>query len=37
MTARYTPKVGDYWVVYDGDGYQSISPHEAFLAGYVPA
>jgi hypothetical protein len=35
MTARYTPKVGDFWVVYD-DGYQSISPREAFLAGYVP-
>jgi len=33
MTARYTPVVGDFWVVYD-DGYQSISPREAFLAGY---
>jgi hypothetical protein len=36
MTARYTPKVGDYWVVYDGDGYQSISPRDAFLSEYVP-
>lgn len=34
MTARYTPVVGDYWMVYD-DGYQSISPKAAFDAGYV--
>lgn len=34
MTARYEPKVGDFWVVYD-DGYQAISPREPFLAGYV--
>ena len=36
MTARYQPKVGDFWVVYQPDGYQSISPREAFLSGYVP-
>lgn len=35
MTARYTPVVGDYWVIYDDDGYQSISPKAAFEAGYV--
>ena len=35
MTSRYTPAVGDYWVVYE-DGYQSLSPRAAFLAGYVP-
>lgn len=35
MTSRYQPVVGDFWVVYD-DGYQSISPREAFLSGYVP-
>lgn len=34
MTARYTPVVGDYWVVYD-DNYQSISPKAAFESGYV--
>lgn len=34
MTARYTPKVGDFWVVYE-DGYQSISPRDAFVGGYV--
>ena len=34
MTARYTPVVGDFWVVYE-DGYQSISPRTAFLDGYV--
>lgn len=34
MTARYTPVVGDWWVVYD-DGYQSISPASAFSGGYV--
>ena len=35
MTARYQPKVGDFWVVYD-DRYQSISPRKPFLAAYVP-
>ena len=35
MTARYSPTVGDYWVIYE-DGYQSISPRAAFQAGYVP-
>lgn len=34
MTARYTPVVGDWWVVYD-DGYQSISPSYAFNEGYM--
>jgi hypothetical protein len=34
MTARYQPVVGDFWVVYE-DGYQAISPREAFLGGYV--
>lgn len=36
MTARYTPVVGDFWVVYPGDGYQSISPRAAFEDGYMP-
>ena len=36
MTARYMPKAGDFWVIYAGDDYQSISPRAAFLAGYVP-
>ena len=36
MTSRYEPKVGDFWVIYEPDGYQSISPRDAFLAGYVP-
>lgn len=31
--ARYTPKVGDYVVLYDGD-YVSVSPKEAFESGY---
>ena len=36
MTARYTPVVGDFWVVYEGpDAYQSISPREAFETGYM--
>jgi hypothetical protein len=35
MTQRYAPVAGDFWVVYD-DGYESISPRAAFLAGYVP-
>lgn len=34
MTVRYKPKVGDFWVVYEGDGYASISPGEVFRAGY---
>lgn len=34
MTERYQPKVGDFWIVYS-DGYQSISPREAFLTGYI--
>ena len=34
MTARYTPVVGDWWIVYP-DGYQSISPKAAFEDGYV--
>lgn len=34
MTARYEPKVGDFWIVYP-DGYQAISPRRAFLEGYV--
>ena len=34
MTARRTPVVGDYWVIYD-DGYQSISPRAPFEAGCV--
>jgi hypothetical protein len=33
--ARYSPKVGDYWVVYE-DGYTSISPRAAFESGYRP-
>lgn len=33
MTARYQPQVGDFWIVYP-DGYQSISPREAFIEGY---
>lgn len=42
MTARYQPKVGDYWVTYtnqDGGKYHAISPRAEFLAGYdrVPA
>lgn len=38
MTVHYTPRVGDYWVAYtqDGDDYQSISPRDVFLRGYVP-
>lgn len=36
MTARYQPKPGDFWVVYE-DGYQSISPRAPFVAGYLPA
>jgi hypothetical protein len=37
MTARYTPVVGDYWIIYPGpDRYQSISPKAAFEDGYTP-
>ena len=32
MTARYTPVVGDYWIVYP-DGYQAISPRAVFENG----
>lgn len=35
MTARYTPVVGDYWIVYPPEGYQSISPKAIFEEGYV--
>lgn len=34
MFTRYTPKPGDYYVVYD-DGYASISPAKAFEDGYT--
>ena len=33
MMARYTPQVGDYVVLYDGD-YVAISPKSAFESGY---
>lgn len=33
MTSRYTPSIGDYWVVYD-DGYEALSPQKAFEEGY---
>lgn len=36
MTTRYEPKVGDFWVIYDPDGYASISPRDKFIAGYQP-
>lgn len=36
MTTRYTPVVGDFWVVYAPDGYSSISPRQQFIDGYVP-
>jgi hypothetical protein len=36
MATRYSPSVGDFWVVYPEDGYQSLSPRKAFLAGYIP-
>jgi hypothetical protein len=35
MTARFKPTVGDFWVVYEGDGYESLSPRAAFVTGYV--
>lgn len=34
MTARYTPVVGDFWVLYR-DGYQAISPGKEFRDGYT--
>jgi hypothetical protein len=34
MVARYEPKIGDYYVIYD-DGYASVSPAAAFEAGYT--
>jgi hypothetical protein len=34
MTARYQPQIGDFWIIYP-DGYQAISPHEAFVTGYI--
>lgn len=34
MFSRYTPTPGDFFVVYD-DGYESISPRQAFLDGYA--
>lgn len=34
MTARFTPGVGDYWIIYP-DGYQSLSPAKAFEEGYA--
>ncbi len=35
MTIRYTPVVGDFWLIYS-DGYQSISPRAVFEDGYYP-
>jgi hypothetical protein len=35
MYLRYTPVVGDFYVVY-ADGYKSFSPRKAFLEGYKP-
>jgi hypothetical protein len=35
MTARYFPVPGDFYVVYEPDGYESISPRKAFLDGYT--
>lgn len=34
MTVRYQPARGDFWIVYS-DGYQSISPRQPFLEGYI--
>lgn len=34
MTARYTPVVGDWWIIYT-DGYQSLSPAAMFQEGYT--
>lgn len=36
MFARYMPARGDYYVVYPGDGYKSISPKAVFEDGYTP-
>jgi hypothetical protein len=33
MTDNYTPKVGDFWVVY-ANGYAFISPRDTFLTGH---
>lgn len=33
MTARYTPKPGDYWVI-QSDGYIYINPKDVFLRKY---
>jgi hypothetical protein len=35
MTARMTPKVGDYWVV-QSDGYVYLNPREVFERKYTP-
>lgn len=35
MYDRYEPSAGDFWLIYE-DGYQSISPRESFMAGYLP-
>lgn len=35
MFSRYKPKTGDYLVEYEGDGYRSFSPKEAFEGGYT--
>jgi hypothetical protein len=35
LFARYIPTPGDYYVVYEGDGYASFSPRKAFLDGYT--
>ena len=32
---RHKPMAGSYYVVYDGDGYKSISPAKAFEEGYT--
>ena len=34
MFARYQPAIGDYYVVYEPDGYASISPCKIFEDGY---
>lgn len=34
FTSRHNPQPGNYYVVYQ-DGYQSISPAEAFESGYT--
>ena len=34
VVSRYFPQPGDFFVVYD-DGYESISPRQPFLDGYV--